>query len=307
MSRNMARHQRRRHSDPYPNTSTCLARTVSPGPTIDQLAMDVSRLNISATIQGHGRAQPVNASTITSATGTTSGDITASTPTRHIIPTADTSTTTISTRNETDIPEWWPNNIPPFYIIVRDVGLGLRGEAFYWLVHGYHVSDHQWRQLTVQALEDEVDPQRRMDPVMLRRILWSSMPGNFWMHATGATTQPGMDPTRTGEYHPQGSSGGRSDAAAFATPPASDCQPSQGCTGPIVASPLLAALPPPPPPPTPAMPAPPTSTAASDLPLREWPRLPRRHPVPSPPAMSTWSGVAVSPFDCESGEFWIES
>jgi len=301
----MASHQRRRHSDPCPNTSTSQARTISSGQTIDQLTIDLSSFSLGATTQSHGQAQPVNTSTITSAPGTSSGDNTTITPTRRILTAANTSTATTSTRNETDIPEWWPNNIPPFYIIVRDVGLGLRGEAFYWLVHGYHVSDHQWRQLTVQALEDEVDPQRRMDPVMLRRILWSSMPGNFWMHATGAPAQPGMDPARTGEYsHPQGSSGSRSDpaAAAAAAPPGPDCQSSQASTGQTAASPLSGTTPPLPPTP-PAMPIPPRSTAASDLPLREWRRLRRPRRAPSPPATSTSSGVAASTSDGESGEF----
>jgi len=297
MSRNMSHPAMRRHSDPNPRTSASLAQNTSSSLSVHQLIMDTSGLNLDATLRGHDYAQTVNASVITSPTGASSANSTSSTSTSNITFTTNGTPTAINIRNKTDVPEWWPNNIPPYYVIVRDVGLGLRGEAFYWLVHGYHVSDHLWRQLTVRDLEDEVDPERRMDPGMVRRTLWNSMPGNFWMHTSGSPSQPGMDPARTGEYLLQGSSGTVTDTAPLGI----NYQFIQGNTGPIAANTHSSS-------PTfpPAMLISPTWTVASALPRLKWPLfLHRLHPGPSLPAMSTWSGAGGLTSDWVSGEFWM--
>lgn len=91
-------------------------------------------------------------------------------------------------------PPWYPNNIPPFHLIVQDVGLGLRAEAFRWLALGRNVADHQWRDLTVRILEDEIDPNHQYTPEYRRQLLWaSSFPPSHYMHPTGPL-QPGMGP-----------------------------------------------------------------------------------------------------------------
>lgn len=90
-------------------------------------------------------------------------------------------------------PPWFPENIPSFYLIIQDVGLGLRAEAFRWLTLGRNVADHRWRDLTVQILEDELDPNHQYTPEYRRQLLWaSSFPPSHYMHPLDGPMQPGM-------------------------------------------------------------------------------------------------------------------
>jgi hypothetical protein len=90
-------------------------------------------------------------------------------------------------------PPWYPENIPSFYLIIQNIGLGLRVEAFRWLTLGRNVADHRWRDLTVQILEDELDPNHQYTPEYRRQLLWaSSFPPSHYMHPLDGPMQPGM-------------------------------------------------------------------------------------------------------------------
>ena len=84
-------------------------------------------------------------------------------------------------------------NIPPDRIIITDVGIGWRNEAFYWLTRGYNICDSNFKELTVYDIERDIDPHGIMDPVCLRRTLWSRLPPAHWVSKRDEPLQPGMD------------------------------------------------------------------------------------------------------------------
>ena len=83
--------------------------------------------------------------------------------------------------------------IPSNRIIIRDVGIGWRSEAFYWLARGYNVCDNNFKELTVYDIERDVDPQRAMDPIYLRWVLWNKLPPTLWLSSYSEPLQPGLN------------------------------------------------------------------------------------------------------------------
>jgi hypothetical protein len=87
--------------------------------------------------------------------------------------------------------------IPPDKIIVTDIGMGLKAQAWYWLVTGHHVYDHRLRELGVIDLERSMDPTFSIDPRFVRGALWKTIPTYFWQKKDGtgngvAPSQPGL-------------------------------------------------------------------------------------------------------------------
>jgi hypothetical protein len=107
--------------------------------------------------------------------------------------TLDGSTSNMSNPLPAALSRIGPIQIGTENIIIRDVGIGLRSEAFYWLVMGHHVCDSSWKEITVYDLERDMDPHGMMDPVCLRRALWASLPYHLWGGPDLEPQQPGMD------------------------------------------------------------------------------------------------------------------
>jgi hypothetical protein len=86
--------------------------------------------------------------------------------------------------------------ISPDCITITDVGLGLKSQAWYWLMLGHHVYDYRFRELSIFDLERSIDPSGVMNPILLRGALWKTVPKRFWQ-VKGATeglvpAQPGL-------------------------------------------------------------------------------------------------------------------
>jgi hypothetical protein len=83
-------------------------------------------------------------------------------------------------------------------IIITDVGIGRRSDAFFWLILGHHVYDNRFREIGISELENEIDPEGEMDPILMRGSLWKTVPPRLWQ-AEGSgpygpvPSQPGMD------------------------------------------------------------------------------------------------------------------
>ena len=83
-------------------------------------------------------------------------------------------------------------------IIITDVGIGRRSDAFFWLILGHHVYDYKFREMGISELEHEIDPEDKIDPILVRGTLWKTVPPRLWQ-AEGSgpygpvPSQPGMD------------------------------------------------------------------------------------------------------------------
>jgi hypothetical protein len=86
----------------------------------------------------------------------------------------------------------------PDQIFVTDVGTDRRANAFYWLAIGQYVYDRDFNEITTRVLEQEIDPNNVMNPVILRGHLWKTIHSRFWQvndgHQLGPMpAQPGLD------------------------------------------------------------------------------------------------------------------
>jgi hypothetical protein len=89
-------------------------------------------------------------------------------------------------------------------ILITNVGLGKRSEAFRWLMLGHHVYDSEYRELSVRDLERNVDPNSAMNPIHVRGELWKTVPRQFWLAHRGGKNgpepaQPGLNPETSGK------------------------------------------------------------------------------------------------------------
>jgi hypothetical protein len=109
-----------------------------------------------------------------------------------------------STNSTTDGPQNSPFRIHRKSIIITDIGIGNKSDAFYWLSLGCRVYDFRWREITVESLERKVDSNDIMNPIHLRGALWKTVADNLWLRDEGGTngpvpTQPGMDVNMAGQ------------------------------------------------------------------------------------------------------------
>lgn len=93
--------------------------------------------------------------------------------------------------------------IPEDGIFITDRGIGKRSEAFHWLMLGFHVFDHEFRELTVRDLEHNIDPTGVMSPMYVRGALWKTVPQCLWLANRGGRNgpepaQPGLNVETSG-------------------------------------------------------------------------------------------------------------
>jgi hypothetical protein len=86
--------------------------------------------------------------------------------------------------------------IPPDKIVVTDIGIGLKSQAWYWLVTGHHVYDYRLREFGVLDLERSVDRSYSIDPKYIRGALWKTIPMYFWQGEDGSGN--GLTPSQPG-------------------------------------------------------------------------------------------------------------
>ncbi|KIW08557.1 uncharacterized protein PV09_00522 [Verruconis gallopava] len=91
-------------------------------------------------------------------------------------------------------------------IFITDVGTDTKDNAFFWLSIGRYVYDCSWNEVTIRALEREIDPDAMMSPVILRGYLWKTVPTRYWQvydgHQLGPLpSQPGLDERMSDIYY----------------------------------------------------------------------------------------------------------
>jgi hypothetical protein len=96
-------------------------------------------------------------------------------------------------------------SITPDHVFITDVGVDSKANAFYWLAIGRYVYDHNFNEITIRHLEQEIDPKDEMSPVMLRGDLWKTVPPSLWQvddgHQLGPMpSQPGLDARLSSKY-----------------------------------------------------------------------------------------------------------
>jgi hypothetical protein len=89
-------------------------------------------------------------------------------------------------------------SMTPDQIFVTDMGTDQRKRALYWLFIGRYVYDHNFNEITLRHVEQEIDPNDTMNPVMLRGALWKTVDTKLWQvddgHQLGPMpSQPGLD------------------------------------------------------------------------------------------------------------------
>lgn len=94
--------------------------------------------------------------------------------------------------------------IPDDDILITNVGVGKRSEAFHWLMLGHNVYDSEYQELTVRDLEHNVDPHGVMNPMYVRGSLWKTVAQQLWLAQRGGKNgpepaQPGLDPKTSGK------------------------------------------------------------------------------------------------------------
>jgi hypothetical protein len=94
--------------------------------------------------------------------------------------------------------------LPRDAILITDVGVGGRCDAFHWLMLGHHVYDTENRELNVWDLERDVDPSDEMNPIHVRGYLWKTVPSRFWLAEGGGKNgpepvQPGLNALTSGK------------------------------------------------------------------------------------------------------------
>jgi hypothetical protein len=97
--------------------------------------------------------------------------------------------------------------IPDDGILITNIGIGKRSEAFHWVMLGYNVYDSEYRELSVRDLEREIDPHGAMNPIYVRGALWKTVPQRFWLAQRGGKNgpepaQPGLNPETSGKIIP---------------------------------------------------------------------------------------------------------
>lgn len=78
----------------------------------------------------------------------------------------------------------------PDQIFITDIGVDNLDRAFFHLALGRHVYDHEWKELKVRDLEEQIDPNDVMNPVLLRGALWKKVPPSLWQVDDGHQLGP---------------------------------------------------------------------------------------------------------------------
>lgn len=97
--------------------------------------------------------------------------------------------------------------IPEDGILITDIGVDRRSEAFRWIMLGHHVYDCEFRELAVRDLERDIDTHGVMDPLHVRGALWKTVPQRFWLAERGGkngpdVAQPGLSLESCGKSSP---------------------------------------------------------------------------------------------------------
>ncbi|KAF2435960.1 hypothetical protein EJ08DRAFT_675148 [Tothia fuscella] len=98
-----------------------------------------------------------------------------------------------------------PCTIASDSIIITDVGIGKKYDAWYWLMLGCHVYDHEFEEVNLERLEQEIDLNGARDPFLIRGEVWKAVGTRYWQRDDRSKfgpmpAQPGLTPPYAEEF-----------------------------------------------------------------------------------------------------------